>query len=379
MVMLKHPESNNMEKGQKKIDPRDPKRYAMHDMRDKLNPFTRSSPLFSPEDPEFGFSAGSGGPSRRKFLKRTGGATLASFLAAIPSRMEAQRTSASGSGDYVRTTTQWRLKCINAPNPNDGNIVWMEVPTLGAQGKIGFAKLDCSGPQPNDIGYQLTPVRGQLTSSVGDGGMEASQARLEYPNGADYLGAEIVDNADQPRPSLKYRHFGDGATSPFLTLAVVEQKATATIAYSGYIFDSMTVSAGNTVNNKKEYTNGGGNTYNSKQSAVTGLEGNYNGQAGASTDFVGTNHKWSVQAERRATHSGELNKNEKYARTVASDGTVTWQATGEIKSSISGSMESEWTIVTQTKRKAYHYVDGVLVKTVVTKDWDDPDPQKEAQ
>ena len=51
-------------------------------MKDNNNFIPRhGSPLFYPQDPSEGFQGGSGGLSRRKFLKRTGGATAATFLA----------------------------------------------------------------------------------------------------------------------------------------------------------------------------------------------------------------------------------------------------------------------------------------------------------
>jgi hypothetical protein len=47
------------------------------------------SPLFYPQDPDEGFVGGSGRSTRRKFLKRTGGATAAAFIAAVPMKLEA--------------------------------------------------------------------------------------------------------------------------------------------------------------------------------------------------------------------------------------------------------------------------------------------------
>ena len=45
------------------------------------------TPLFYPQDPSEGFQGASRGLSRRKFLKRTGGATAAAFFAAVPMRL----------------------------------------------------------------------------------------------------------------------------------------------------------------------------------------------------------------------------------------------------------------------------------------------------
>jgi hypothetical protein len=51
-------------------------------MNDKNNSIPRNgTPLFFPEDPENGFSSGSSGITRRKFLKRSGGATSATLIA----------------------------------------------------------------------------------------------------------------------------------------------------------------------------------------------------------------------------------------------------------------------------------------------------------
>jgi len=51
-------------------------------MNDKNNFIPRhGNPLFYPQDPSEGFQGSSGGLSRRKFLKRTGGATAATFVA----------------------------------------------------------------------------------------------------------------------------------------------------------------------------------------------------------------------------------------------------------------------------------------------------------
>gem|GEM_PF-3373942 len=56
-------------------------RYAVCGMNDKNNPTHRSgSPLFSPEDPEHGFISGPSATNRRKFLKRSGGATMGTAL-----------------------------------------------------------------------------------------------------------------------------------------------------------------------------------------------------------------------------------------------------------------------------------------------------------
>jgi hypothetical protein len=51
-------------------------------MNDKHNFIPRhGSPLFYPHDPEGGFQGSGGGLSRRRFLKRTGGATASAFFA----------------------------------------------------------------------------------------------------------------------------------------------------------------------------------------------------------------------------------------------------------------------------------------------------------
>jgi|GEM_PF-6048742 len=65
-------------------------------MNDKNNFIPRhGNPLFYPQDPSEGFQGGSGGLSRRKFLKRTGGATAAAFLAAVPTKLEAHEAGES--------------------------------------------------------------------------------------------------------------------------------------------------------------------------------------------------------------------------------------------------------------------------------------------
>jgi len=49
--------------------------------------------LFSPQNSEVGFNFNSGGVSRRKFLKRTGGATAAAALALRPANLQAQQNN----------------------------------------------------------------------------------------------------------------------------------------------------------------------------------------------------------------------------------------------------------------------------------------------
>jgi len=69
-------------------------------MNDKNNFIPRhGNSLFYPHDPSEGFQGGSGGLSRRKFLKRTGGATAAAFLASIPVKLEAHEAGESEEWD----------------------------------------------------------------------------------------------------------------------------------------------------------------------------------------------------------------------------------------------------------------------------------------
>jgi len=73
-------------------------------MNDKNNFIPRhDSPLFYPQDPSVGFQGGSGGLSRRKFLKRTGGATAAAFFASIPVKLEAHEAGESEEWDMDHT------------------------------------------------------------------------------------------------------------------------------------------------------------------------------------------------------------------------------------------------------------------------------------
>ena len=78
-------------------------------MNNKNNFSSRhGSPLFSPTDPEKGFDAGGGGQSRRKFLKRTGGATLATAIAWLPTKVDAHpnhEESEEWNMDWVGATS----------------------------------------------------------------------------------------------------------------------------------------------------------------------------------------------------------------------------------------------------------------------------------
>jgi len=80
-------------------------------MTDKLNPNPRNgSPLFSPESHDFGLTNGSGGQTRRKFLKRTGGATLATSLAWLATHRNVD--AAVKESDEHHSDGVWRIKAI---------------------------------------------------------------------------------------------------------------------------------------------------------------------------------------------------------------------------------------------------------------------------
>ncbi len=88
-------------------------RYAV--MNDKNNFTPRNGgPLFYPVDPEKGFDGGGGRTSRRKFLKRTGGATFASFLAWQSTSLDA-RAGEQDSSDESDADNKWILVCTSDP------------------------------------------------------------------------------------------------------------------------------------------------------------------------------------------------------------------------------------------------------------------------
>jgi len=86
-------------------------------MNDKNNFIPRhGSPLFYPQDLSEGFQGSSGGLNRRKFLKRTGGATAATFLAWQAS---SQRSGAVVIKETTSGEMEYTLHCLKNPDAND--------------------------------------------------------------------------------------------------------------------------------------------------------------------------------------------------------------------------------------------------------------------
>lgn len=81
-------------------------------MNDKNNFIPRhGSPLFYPHDPSEGFQGSSGGIGRRKFLKRTGGATAGAFLS-----WSALNRQARADQQYPYSDSQeFYMVCIKSP------------------------------------------------------------------------------------------------------------------------------------------------------------------------------------------------------------------------------------------------------------------------
>ncbi|MEJ6581257.1 MAG: hypothetical protein QNL33_07415 [Akkermansiaceae bacterium] len=81
-------------------------------MKDNNNFIPRhGSPLFYPQDPSEGFQGGAGGMGRRKFLKRTGGATAGAFLS-----WNALSAQARAEQQYPYSDSQdLYMVCIKSP------------------------------------------------------------------------------------------------------------------------------------------------------------------------------------------------------------------------------------------------------------------------
>ena len=80
-------------------------------MNNKNNFIPRhGSPLFYPQDPSEGFQGASGGFSRRKFLKRTGGSSIAAVLASSAASREARGVVNGIDPGSVPYAGKWEIK-----------------------------------------------------------------------------------------------------------------------------------------------------------------------------------------------------------------------------------------------------------------------------
>jgi len=172
-------------------------RYAVCGMNDKNNS-TRPSgtPLFSPEDPEVGFSSGSSGPSRRKFLKRSGGATVGSLI-----MWHGLAEKARGVVENNESNVSWEytLRCKKHPMPNDpGNPVglpdlhispnanWFVKGTKACDGdtyEVLSLTLDGRGPVAGAVSDRFV-FRGTLSADYNDDADDEN-------TGDDQLGIDI--------------------------------------------------------------------------------------------------------------------------------------------------------------------------------------------
>jgi hypothetical protein len=165
-------------------------------MKDNDNFIPRhGSPLFYPQDPSEGFQGGAGGLSRRKFLKRTGGATAGAFLSWGALSRQARADYAKPPehmSDYIKEF-RYRLKCTVAPNPNDGSASWTEVASVNGAAEPRNITLSNTGPSQGDVGLIfLEKIEGVFTTSLVAGEFkESSQATLGFiKNPFDGLGLD---------------------------------------------------------------------------------------------------------------------------------------------------------------------------------------------
>jgi hypothetical protein len=331
--------------------------------------------------------------SRRTFMKRTGAASIA--VLALSQSVQATEPAHPYSGTEVYK--KYRLKCTSSPTTDDGTVGWSETvaPTPQNQNPTPAGKnmtLTCSGPAQNAISSSaLTAIEGTLASSLITGtGTESSQPKLGIakdpaPPASDdedlsynpYGGGWIL--VGQPSPVLYFKTSGLGLPTGTvgLSLKVDGTTATANVTAQGYIFTGLTVTQGVTKTNDTKYENTNSKNLATKAAAEASLGGTYNGQAGLSTDFIGTNHKWSVEANGKFTGEGTLNKEEQYNKVDAGGGTFNWQATGQVSSSVNGTLVANWTVVVQISTKTVRYEGGEVVSTTVS-NWEpggDPAPQ----
>jgi len=116
-------------------------------MNDKNNFIQRhDSPLFYPQDPSVGFQGGSGGLSRRKFLKRTGGATAAAFLSWNAASVGVATAVEDVSDEEDKP--KWILVCTS--DPWSGAMKSIDDSWHG--GELEVELTQTTGPTKGDIG-----------------------------------------------------------------------------------------------------------------------------------------------------------------------------------------------------------------------------------
>jgi hypothetical protein len=344
------------------------------------------SPLFYPQDPSEGFQGGSGGLDRRKFLKRTGGATAAAFVSWGALSRDARADNAQppeNISDYL-TEYRYRLKCNEAPNPNDGSVSWTEVAGVNEGSQPQNITLSNEGPSVEDTGYvYLDWIIGTFTTSLDPGVYkEKSQSRLgflddpfnglnfdEYvdmmdkisagngpPNTYSPYGANWIKSNDE-QPQLYYGHGTDNNEVGFdgtpvgatFHMSVNGPISTAEITRSGFKLDNISVTSGGALNSSSTFTNNTTDSYSSESEAAAAIS--TTGSVEGTVVPVTQKAKLESSVNSNMKTSVSLEKNRDYKNTSTNGAAVNFEATQNYSSVVGGNLTAEWTVVVQRKTR----------------------------
>jgi len=352
-------------------------------MNDKNNFIPRhDSPLFYPQDPSVGFQGGSGGLSRRKFLKRTGGATAATFVSWVTANKAFAGSSDPAPNEsntqHSALFRQYKMVCEKQPAYTDGAITWSEVVWTGntpGSGVTGNVTLKGSGPQEHETKYgKMTPVTGKILSTIlqdGEGGGEytkkfevARVLKLGDKDADPYYGGAWIDEDDPIQPVYTTEKSPKGEepldNEPYVNLEVQSERVAMNFSHSGNFDGGLTsVTQGSNNNLSTKYTEDYENLHTEKTDAEADLEVNVNGETGSISKLINGGLEVDVTGGAGYKSQGSATSKETYNKVIDENDETEWVSQKTFHSTIGGLVEANWVIELYVRTKRVAYMDGV--------------------
>lgn len=324
--------------------------------------------------------------SRRSFMKKTA-LTAGAVMIMSEGRALAQagNSGSSTSGSIINTshtTQQFQIVCVESPTELSGIIAWNEASVASgianASAKSHRVDIGSDSDQPPVQGDSSTSAMRPIVARAKSSEFStpnlvherSTQARLRIiKNGTDsqYNGEWLELNSPET-PTIKHLNWGAnlplGVTS--VTLSASLGIVTSGIVKAGYFIDSLAVSGGANITNKKEYDHGGSSSYSTRTAAELGLNASAATSASASTTKISGKSEVKNEAAAKIETEGTSTLEMNYDKKAIADDSYFYEFNGTCHSSINGRLYWSWKFKMQRRTKTCRYKNGVLQPNLTT-------------
>jgi hypothetical protein len=344
---------------------------------------SKSNAFSYPDDRQNGFEKLGSSVTRRKFLKRTGGATASAFIAAMSARRAEGRVgdkvSVSGSSGTL-IQAKYCLHCKAVPEILDHVTTWLVDPTeenneemIHPQQELFRAR--AWGPNTGELAPELRSINGQVTIYLWDGdkkNFSMAKTPCLFKDGLPYSGEWLHQADSPPRPMM----LGGGQVLPSdegMAVGVNGTSVAASFSRAAFILSSLSMHHARAEDRTEHWQSNveGGEAAANEKEAVNQSEVNATTGAGFKLkQGVKLESKLAATRKKNFSARSSLSQKRDYQVTSGSEGqnNSEYRLTKTYDTSVWGEINFHWVIRVLKKTRT---IDLAKQEVVAESSWEE--------